>query len=125
MWIGVSWIALIIETQQNNGRNVCVAHQRYATRTKEPDEAASAYRAAATRCSIAVHITPKGRAGGDGLRLAYELKQRGIDVSFDTLDEREERNYEHEIAWADQSAGLPGLSPKLAELCEQYRREHM
>jgi hypothetical protein len=109
MWIGVDWIALIIETQQNNGRNVCVAHQRYATRTKEPDEAASAYRAAATRCSIAVHITPKGRAGGDGIKLAYELRQRGIDVSFDPLDERNERIHQHELAWADWSSALADM----------------
>ena len=95
---------------------------RYAMRTTDPDEAAVAYRAAATRCSIAVHITPKGRAGGDGIKLAYELKQRGIDVSFDTLDEREERNHEHEITWADTSAGLADRPlPELSRLAARFR----
>ena len=125
VWIGMSWIALIIETQRNNEHDVCIEHQHYATRTKDPDEAAKACRVMADRAPVDVRITPKGRAGGDGLRLAYELKQRGIDVSFDTLDEREERNYEHEIAWADELPGLPPPSPELVELCERFRREHL
>jgi hypothetical protein len=105
MWIG-NWIALIVETQQSDERGLCIAHQRYATRTRDPDEAAAAYRAAATRASVDVRITPKGRARGDGLRLAYELKQRGIDVSLAAIDERTERVHEHEFAWADQSVAL-------------------
>jgi hypothetical protein len=126
VWIGMDWIALVIETQRNNEHNVCIEHQHYATRTKDPDEAAKACRVMADRAPIDVRITPKGRARGDGLRLAYELKQRGIDVSFDTLDEREERNYEHEIAWADRSVGLAHVfSPELARLAEQFRREHL
>jgi hypothetical protein len=52
---------------------------RYAMRTTDPDEAAVAYRAAATRCSIETHP-------GDGIKLAYELTRRGIAVSFDPLD---------------------------------------
>jgi hypothetical protein len=105
VWIGVSWIALIIETQRNNEHGVCIGHQSYATRTRDPDEAATAYRAAATRYDVEASITPRGRIRGDGIKLAYELKQRGINVSLDTLDERAERHYESELAWADQSAG--------------------
>jgi hypothetical protein len=48
----------------------------YATRTTDPDAAAAAYLAAATRCGIAVHITPEGRIRGNGIALAYELKAR-------------------------------------------------
>ena len=129
VWIGMSWIALIIETQRNNEHDVCIEHQHYATRTKDPDEAAKACRVMADRCSVRCSITPKGRARGDGIALAYELKQRGIDVSFDTLDEREERAYEHEIAWADWSSAfadrpLPDWS-KLPELAKQLRRERL
>ena len=125
VWIGMDWIALIIETQRNNEHNVCIEHQHYATRTKDPDEAAKACRVMADRCSVRCCITPKGRARGDGIKLAYELKQRGIDVSFNTLGEREERTYEHEIAWADELPGLPPPSPELVELCERFRREHL
>jgi hypothetical protein len=115
-------IVLIIETQQNNEHNVCIGHEHYATRTRDPDEAAAAYRAAATRCGIEARITPQGRVRGNGIKLAYE----GIDVSFDTLDEREERDYAHEIAWADQSAGLARVfSPELARLAEQFRKTHL
>jgi hypothetical protein len=105
LWIGASWIALVIETQQNNEHDVCIGHQSYATRTRDLDEAATAYRAAATRYNVETSITPRGRIRGDGIKLAYELKQRGIDVSLDTLDERAERHYESELAWADQPAG--------------------
>jgi hypothetical protein len=38
LWIGATWIVLIVETQQSNARGVCVGHQRYATRTKDPYE---------------------------------------------------------------------------------------
>ena len=102
--IGMSWIALIIETQRNNEHDVCIEHQHYATRTKDPDEAAKACRVMADRCSVRCSITPKGRAGGAGIALAYELKQRGIDVSFDTLDEHAIRIHERlELDWADES----------------------
>ena len=108
-WIGFDWVAIIIETQRNNEHNVCIEHQHYATRTKDPDEAAKACRVAADRCSIRCSITPKGRTGGDGIKFAYELRQRGIDVSFAPIDEREERTYENEIAWADWSSALADL----------------
>jgi hypothetical protein len=122
VWIGFDWISIFIETQQNNDRGVCIGHQHAARRTRDPDEAAKACRVAADRCCVDVRITPKGRAGGDGLRLAYELKQRGIDVSFDTLDEREERNHEHEITWADTSAGLADRPlPELSRLAARFR----
>jgi hypothetical protein len=101
MWIGFDWISIFIETQRNNDRDVCIGHQHDAWRTRDPDEAAKGYRVVAGRCSVDVRITPKGRAGGDGIKFAYELRQRGIDVSFDPLDELVERTHAHEIAWAD------------------------
>jgi hypothetical protein len=50
-------------------------------------------------------------------------------VSFNTLDEREERDYAHELAWADWSSAfadrpLPDWS-KLPELAKQFRRERL
>ena len=87
--------------------------KRYATRTKDPDQAAAAYRAVATRCSIDARITPVGESGDNGIKLAYELKQRGIAVSFDPLDERAVRSHDHELAWADDDPArlLEVLSP--------------
>jgi hypothetical protein len=105
LWIGVTWIALIVEVQQNNVRGACVGHQRYATRTKDPDEAAAAYRTAATRCSIAARITPEGRTRGNGIALAYELIQRGIAVSLEPLEEWPARSRKHELDWADRDSG--------------------
>jgi hypothetical protein len=104
MWIGADWIALITEIQQNNACGVCIGHQRHVTRMRDVDEAAAAYRAAATRCKVEARITPQGRVRGDGIKLAYELKQRGIDVSFDSPDEDAMRIHERfELDWADKS----------------------
>jgi hypothetical protein len=107
LWIGVTWIALIIEVQQNNARGRCVEHQRYATRTQDPDEAAAAYRAAATRCNIVARITPAGRTRGNGIALAYALIQRGIAVPLDPLEEWTARSSKLELEWADQTELLP------------------
>jgi hypothetical protein len=105
LWIGITWIVLIIEVQQNDVRGACVGHQRYATRTKDPDEAAKSYRVAADRCSIAARITPEGRRCGDGIALAYALMQRGIAVTLDPLDERAVRVHKQELDWADRDSG--------------------
>jgi hypothetical protein len=106
LWIGVTWIALIVEVQQNNAHGVCVGHQRYATRTKDPDEAAAAYRAAAARATIAARITPEGRRYGNGIALAYELIRRGIAVSLDPLEEWTARSRKRELDWVDDSGAL-------------------
>jgi hypothetical protein len=106
LWIGAFWIALIVEVQQNNAHGVCVGHQRYATRTKDPDEAAAAYRAAAARATIAARITPEGRRYGNGIALAYELIRRGIAVSLDPLEEWTARSRKRELDWVDHSDAL-------------------
>jgi hypothetical protein len=98
---------------------VCVGHQRYTTRTQDPDEAAAAYRAATLHATIAARITPEGRVRGDGIKLAYELLRRGIAVSFDPLDEYAARSYAHELAWADQLAGSGLTCSLVPEWCER------
>ena len=106
LWIGATWIVLVVETAQSNAHGACVAYTPYFTRTRDPDAATAAYRAATTDCGLVeARITPVGRMRGDGIKLAYALKDRGVPVSLDPLDERAARAHATEIAWANSCAG--------------------
>jgi hypothetical protein len=104
-WVGSTWFVLVVETQKGNARGLCIKHEREAWRIKDVEEMAALCRVVGERHAIAVRLTPQGRACGTGIKLAYELMQRGIAVSLDPLDEQTARLHESELKWADAYGG--------------------
>ena len=90
----------------------------HAERTEDVDAAVKVYHAAATRGRVEVRITPQGRRLAKGIERAWELRQRGIDVPLDPLEEWIARRYAHECYWADgTSSPLDRLVVDLPPYC--------
>jgi hypothetical protein len=104
-WVGATWFVLVVETQKGNARGLTIKHDHARWRIKDVEEMVRLCRTVGERQAVEVRLTPEGRACGTGIKLAYELMQRGIVVSLNPLDERTARLHESELKWADADDG--------------------
>jgi hypothetical protein len=99
--IGACWIALLVESREDDAEGLCVVRRTYAHRTQDVDVAVSAVRSLSPLV-IEARLTPQARVSGNGEAFAQALMARGVPVRFGLPDARED-----ELRWVDTPARTP------------------